>query len=93
MRGRDEESLQSLVKLRVLPVDDHRVQREWKEILAEVRIQNEIEAREYPNSSGWALEFRGWVDLFKKKYIRRTIVAIGIPFFQQVMVIPMFHCS
>lgn len=40
MRGREEESLQSLVRLRGLPEDDKRVLREWRGILAEVKLQN-----------------------------------------------------
>lgn len=84
MRGKDEEALQALVRLRSLPRTDTRVLREWKGILSEVKFQNEMVAREYPGSSGIALEVRGWIDLFKKKYIRRTIVAVGLSFFQQV---------
>lgn len=30
------------------------------------------------------LEFKQWGDLFKPKYLRRTTVALAIPFFQQV---------
>jgi hypothetical protein len=85
MRGRDEDCLKSLVLLRNLPAADRRVVREWKGILAEVKFQNEVIARDYPDSSGIGLELRSWADLFSKKYIRRTMVAIGLPFFQQVM--------
>lgn len=84
LRGRHEESLRSLAKLRRLPEDDYRVQTEWKGIIAEVKFQNEMEAREHPNTGPVMLEIKGWIDLFKPKLWRRTIVAVGIPFFQQV---------
>ncbi|KAK5193706.1 hypothetical protein LTR72_005886 [Exophiala xenobiotica] len=83
MRNRHEESLQSLSKLRRLPASDTRVQLEWKGIIAEVEFQNEMTKRMHPGSKGFALELKGWADLFRKKYIRRTAVAIAIPFFQQ----------
>jgi len=83
MRGRNDECLESLVKLRLLPSSDLRIQTEWKGILLDIKLQKELEAREYPNSNALQVEFRAWKDLFSKKLIRRTIVAIGIPFFQQ----------
>jgi MFS family permease len=83
MRNRHEESLQSLSKLRRLPASDTRVQLEWKGIIAEVEFQNEMTKRMHPGSKGFALELKGWADLFRQKYIRRSAVAIAIPFFQQ----------
>lgn len=83
MRDRSEESLQSLVKLRRLPADDHRVQLEWKGILAEVRTQREIVRRRHGDMRGFKLEISEWLDLFTPRYWRRTIVATALPFFQQ----------
>lgn len=84
MKGRTEDSLKALAKLRRLPEDDSRVQTEWKAIIVEVRLHEEILHREHPNAGSVKLEILQWVDLFKPKYIRRTLVALGIPFFQQV---------
>jgi MFS family permease len=83
MRGRHEESLDALSKLRRLPKDDHRVDWEWRGIIAEVEFQRAMHAELHPRSAGFALELHGWADLFKKKYLRRTAVAVAIPFFQQ----------
>jgi hypothetical protein len=84
MRGRNDESLASLSKLRRLPKSDHRVQAEWKAIITEVKFQEEMTAIAHPGASGLKLELAEWFDLFKPKYIRRTAVALAIPFFQQV---------
>ncbi|CZR64602.1 related to quinate transport protein [Phialocephala subalpina] len=83
MRGREEESLQSLVRLRCLPEDDKRALREWRGILAEVKFQNETIARDFPNPSGIGLELRGWADLFSKKYIPTYHCRCRNLFFQQ----------
>jgi len=83
MRNRREEALQSLSKLRRVPPNDARVQAEWRGIIAEVEFQDEMTARLHPNKTGISLELLGWLDLFKKNYIRRTAVAVAIPFFQQ----------
>ncbi|KAI9759747.1 MAG: hypothetical protein M4579_002132 [Chaenotheca gracillima] len=83
LKGRRKECLESLSILRRLPMDDHRVQQEWKGILMEVHFQAEMDAREHPNAGAFMLEIYSWLDLFKPKYIKRTIVALGLPFFQQ----------
>lgn len=83
MRGRNEDSLQSLCKLRRLPSDDSRVQLEWKGIMAEVRLEKELMRRRHGECSAVMLEVKGWIDLFTSRYRRRTMVAAAIPFFQQ----------
>jgi MFS family permease len=83
MRDRYEDSLASLAKLRRLPTSDFQVQAEWKGILAEVQTQREIIRREHPNAGAFKAEMLQWIDLFKPKYLRRTMIAIAIPFFQQ----------
>ncbi|KAH7136747.1 hypothetical protein B0J13DRAFT_677587 [Dactylonectria estremocensis] len=83
MRGRDDDSLQSLSKLRRVPVTDSRVQAEWKGILSEVRFQEEIIRMEHPTDNALKAELAQWLDLFKPKYLKRTAIALGIPFFQQ----------
>lgn len=84
LRERNEDSLVSLAKLRRLPPSDETVQLEWRGILTEVRFQKEIMHNQYPNTGPAMLEIKGWVDLFRPRYLRRTAVAIAIPFFQQV---------
>ncbi|KAL1866184.1 hypothetical protein Daus18300_006848 [Diaporthe australafricana] len=84
MRHRDEDSLQSLERLRRLPRTDGRVQQEWKGILREVELQELVLHREHGAHTNFVvLEFKQWGDLFKPKYLRRTTVALAIPFFQQ----------
>lgn len=83
MRGRDDDSLQSLSKLRRVPPNDDRVQAEWKGILSEVRFQEEILRLEHPTDNRFKAELAQWVDLFRPKYLKRTAIALGIPFFQQ----------
>ncbi|RSL45005.1 hypothetical protein CEP54_014455 [Fusarium duplospermum] len=84
MRHRNQNALDSLAKLRSLPETDARVQQEWKGIVREVEIQELLLEREHGASNNPVLlEFQQWGDLFKPKYIRRTVVALAIPFFQQ----------
>lgn len=90
MRHRDEDSLASLSKLRRLPKEDKRVQQEWKEILCEVRFQEEIVHRTHPHSNALIAEINQFIDLLRPKYIKRTAVALGIPFFQQVSYQPSY---
>lgn len=58
MRDRNQECLESLSKLRRLPTNDTRVQLEQRQILLEIRLQRELEAREYPNAGALSREFR-----------------------------------
>ncbi|KAL0934976.1 high-affinity glucose [Colletotrichum truncatum] len=81
--NRPQEALDSLVRLRRLPADDHRVQAEHRGIISEVEVQKIVQERNHPGKGFWALEFLGWRDLFSRKLWRRTAVAVGIAFFQQ----------
>ncbi|KAI1054499.1 hypothetical protein LB506_010703 [Fusarium annulatum] len=83
MRQRDNDSLHALAQLRRVPATDNRVQAEWKGILTEVRFQQEILSQEHPNDNGIILELKQWGDLFRPRCLKRTAVALGIPFFQQ----------
>ncbi|PYI23142.1 MFS monosaccharide transporter [Aspergillus violaceofuscus CBS 115571] len=85
MRGRDDDSLAALAKLRCLPQTDERVLLEWKGILTEVRLQQGLLAKEFPDhaSRPVMVGFKQWISLFQPKYIRRTMVGLAIPFFQQ----------
>ncbi|GAA84157.1 sugar transporter [Aspergillus luchuensis IFO 4308] len=85
MRGRDQYSLGCLAKLRRCSPQEEKVQLEWKGILSEVRFQQALLERDYPDHARHPLlvGFKQWVDLFRQRYLRRTLVALAIPFFQQ----------
>ncbi|CBX98280.1 hypothetical protein IAQ61_010377 [Plenodomus lingam] len=88
-KGRDDEALAVLGKLRNLPTDDHRVVQEWCEIRAEVAFTQEVSREKHPNLQAHThmnhlkLEFALWVDCFRHGCWRRTLVGMGIMFFQQ----------
>lgn len=88
-KGRDEEALANLAKLRQLPKSDERVLMEWFEIRAEVALHREILAERHPDlqdrsrRSRVKLEIASWGDLFNKGCLKRTHVGVGIMFFQQ----------
>lgn len=82
--GREDDSLKSLGKLRRLPETDERIQIEWRGIMAEVEFQRIVLEKAHPGKTGFGLEIQSWLDLFRKKTIRRTAVGAGVAFFQQV---------
>ncbi|KAJ5949616.1 hypothetical protein N7454_001200 [Penicillium verhagenii] len=88
-KGRNEEALQSLCKLRNLSDTDRRIRQEFLDIQAEVQFHQEMNAEKHPNlQSGSAkdsflLELASWGDCFRKGCWRRTHVGIMISFFQQ----------
>ena len=81
---RDQESLNSLSRLRQLPSSDEKVQLEWRGILSEDRFQKQILHKQHPDTGPIMMEVKQWLDLFRPRYLKRTFVAIAIPFFQQV---------
>jgi len=89
-KGRDEEALANLARLRSLPPSDHRVQLEYFDILAEVALHQELSIERHPHLqdrsrlSRLRLETSAWVDCFKRGCWRRTHVGVGIMLFQQV---------
>ncbi|ORY74340.1 putative MFS monosaccharide transporter [Protomyces lactucae-debilis] len=90
-KGRDEESLVALCKLRQLPSDDPRVRLEWTQIRAEVAFQQETQAERHPNLQGSGKlnalrrELAMWADCFRRGYWRRSMVGMGLMFFQQMV--------
>lgn len=88
-KDRDDEALLALAKLRQLPTDDRRVQLEWFDIRAEVALHQEISAERHPTLQERTiinrihLEIASWIDLFKRGCWRRTLVGVGLMFFQQ----------
>ncbi|KAF2723414.1 putative MFS monosaccharide transporter [Polychaeton citri CBS 116435] len=88
-KGRIQEALASLAKLRQLPETDPRVQQEWFDIRAEVTLHQEIQAERHPTlqdgskSSRLRLEIQSWLDCFRRGGWRRTHIGVIIMFFQQ----------
>ena len=88
-QGRDQEALQSLARLRRLPMSDTRVVQEWCEIRAEIQFQREISEKRHPTVQGQSfskklkLELVSYLDCFKSGCWRRTHVGMGLMFFQQ----------
>ena len=89
-KGREEESLRTLSKIRRLPETDSRVRKEWIEIVAEARFQASVLSDRHPSLSTSTglysktkLEVLSWLDCFKAGCWRRTLVGAGLMFFQQ----------
>ncbi|KAJ5691234.1 hypothetical protein N7488_011969 [Penicillium malachiteum] len=80
---RSEDCLKSLVRLRGLPETDERVQAEFHGVMAEVNFQKLVQQKRHPGASGIKLEILQWMDLFSRKMWRRTVVGVGVGFFQQ----------
>ena len=89
-KGRNDEALTNLAKLRQLPPTDRRVRQEHIDILAEVAFHKEVSVERHPDlqddsqKSGFLLEMVSWADCFKRGCWRRTHVGMGLMFFQQV---------
>jgi hypothetical protein len=84
--------LASLCRLRRVPPTDARVQAEWLDIRAEVAFHQKVAEKNHPNlgapgqRSYWTavkLELGAYADCFKRDYWRRTMVGVGLMFFQQ----------
>ena len=84
MVDRQTESLESLSRLRRLPIDDERILKEWRSVLDEVAFQRQVTERDHPGATGFKLEMWAWLDLFKRGIWKRTAAACGICFFTQV---------
>ncbi|WWC98835.1 hypothetical protein V866_005728 [Kwoniella sp. B9012] len=89
LRGRDDDCLVSLCRLRGLPPTDPRIQAEWITIRAEAIRNREVQVAAHPSLQGDStadeakLEIAGWFDMFKKQTIRQTLIGIILMFFQQ----------
>jgi sugar porter (SP) family MFS transporter len=87
--GRDQDALQSLVRLRGLPTSDPRLQAEWITIRTEAIMSREIVTRAHPSLQGTSLgseiklEAAAWVDMFRGPVIRRTMIGVMLMVFQQ----------
>jgi Sugar (and other) transporter len=88
-RGRHEESLAVLSRLRSLPPTDERVLHEWCDIRSEDAYRKELSAQRHPNlqdesySSRIKLQAFNYLDCFRQGCWKRTQVGIGLMFFQR----------
>ncbi|KAI0423447.1 arabinose-proton symporter [Xylaria sp. FL1042] len=88
-KGRNDEALQVLSKLRALPATDSRVLNEWLDIRAEATFCKETNMERHPKlhdgriSSRVKLQLISYLDCFRGRLWKRTHVAIGLMFFQQ----------
>lgn len=88
-KGRDEEALGVISKLRRLPQDHPLVIEEWKDIKATVEFDKHVERQRYPQhvdngSKGRTIiELLGYRDLFRKGTFNRLSIACLLMFFQQ----------
>lgn len=88
-RGRDDESLATLCKLRGVEPTDERVLREWTEIRSEVAYRKEMSSERRPKlqdgsyRSRITLHVLSYLDCFRKGCLKRTHVGIGLMFFQR----------
>lgn len=89
-KGRDDQALKTLAKLRQVSKEDPRVQQEWYEIRSEVAYRAEIEREKYPTLQDGSVKSRlliqanNWADCWRGTAWRRTQVGVGLMFFQQV---------
>ncbi|TVY76072.1 Quinate permease [Lachnellula suecica] len=89
-KGRDEESLKVLAKIRQLPANDTRIQQEWYEIRAEVAYRKELAEEKHPKLvndptrlNSIKLQVQLYLDCWKLPILKRTHVGVGLMFFQQ----------
>ncbi|KAF2758238.1 putative MFS monosaccharide transporter [Pseudovirgaria hyperparasitica] len=92
MKGRDQEALKSLGTLRQQPESDSRVIQEWYDIRAEATFQKEVSLEHHPllhatesKTNSIKLEMASFADCFKRGCWRRTMVGMGLMFFQQLV--------
>lgn len=85
---RYDECLKTLSTLRQLPIDDESVRQEWFDIRVEAEFQRELHLARFGElpEQAWSqlkMEFQKWGDTFSKRCRRRTLVGVGLSFFQQ----------
>ena len=87
--GHDRAALESLVRLRGLPITDPRVQAEWIQIRADaIQAREVIVDRHQEVASGGfkndlKIEMYAWIDMFRPALFSRTVIGIILMFFQQ----------
>lgn len=90
IKGRDQECLETLSKLRCLPESDARIQAEWINIRCDILLQQRLNGRWREHSTGgssfWQqckAEGRKWGNCVSSRYIKRIYIGIVLNAFQQ----------
>ncbi|KAL7413610.1 general substrate transporter [Mrakia frigida] len=81
--------LETLASLRMRDINDYDVQEEWREILVEAKCVEEVRRERGKGKEGeWGVglksELSDWASLLSKGIRRRTLVGVGVMFFQQL---------
>lgn len=91
-RGRDDEALSTLCRLRGVPHNDSRALREWIEIRSEVAYRKQVSEKRHPDLhtennmfKRMMLHVWSYLDCFRKGCLKRTHVGIGLMFFQRML--------
>ena len=83
-KGRDEEALHVVSKLRRLNPEHERVRLEWLEIKAAVEFDKETTAEYYPGKKGFKLAAAQYLMLFQRRGLfKRLSIGCIMQFFQQ----------
>jgi hypothetical protein len=89
-KGREEEALKTLARLRSLPVDDQLIQVEFLEIKAETLFERNIFDKKFPKFAAgvggnpWLRELAQYTNIFRTKdSFKRVAIAGLVMFFQQ----------
>lgn len=91
LKGRDEECLTTLAKLRQRSKDDVAVQAEWLGIRAESEVSREVRQERHPELQTGSLKHTAmldiwsWIDTWGKNCWRRTLTGVLLMFFQQMV--------
>lgn len=95
MKGRDDESLVTLARLRRRDVNDVLVQAEWIGIRAENRVTREVLLERHPSlahdDGAWTtkdkvlLDLWAWLDTWRPGCWRRTLISVLLMAFQQLV--------
>lgn len=88
-KGREDEAIEVLSKLRRLPVDHPLIQEEYRDIKVAVEFEKRLDQHRFPDlvNGGLAAGFKkgvyGYLELFQRHLILRLFIACAIQFFQQ----------
>lgn len=91
MKGRDDEALHVLTRIRQRSADDLMVQAEWLGIRAEAQLDREVRLERHPTLTEPTignliqLDMWSWVDTWRPGCWRRTSISFLLMFFQQLI--------
>ena len=84
LKGREQEALGVVAKLRRRPVEDEIVRLEYLEIKASVQFDEETAKERFPGKHGWRLDLSQYLSLFTRMPLfKRLAIGCIMQFFQQ----------